>query len=93
MELVIDKLRNHPKFEQWDMIMVLDLLLSLKGINGQKAHQMAKTISEAFLKWYIGYTFGMWEKLYTFKDLPSIQQLKEMIHSSIKHYEKKSKFN
>ncbi len=63
-EKIVRELRdtlNDPQFERWNTTSLGGILNSVRGYDGDVAHNLASRVAEAFYLWFLGPTNGAWQ--------------------------------
>lgn len=93
IEQIKESIEN-PHFEQWNTTSIDYMLLSLRGLNGEEAHNLSKILIEMFYEWYLGSTQGLWQNFYQYKTglfpFPHSKELRKMIDDAEEFYKKQN---
>jgi hypothetical protein len=65
-----------PKFHLWNSTSLSFILFAIEGQDGDNCHKIGNILVERFYKWYLGYSMGLWEYFYTYKNILGVSKFK-----------------
>ena len=89
--LELQEIIKNSQFEKWNPASLNHVLLFICGLNGKECHDLGCELAEMFFKWYLGYTYGLWQVFFTYSKsiflFPHSSVIREQINSAKQFYD------
>lgn len=87
----LKKYIENPRFEKWTTTSFHHILLHIRGLDGDEAHDLACQLIEMFFNWYLGWSNGLWQMFYSYNPclgtFPHSDEMRKMVNEAKQFYQ------